>query len=156
MSEIGWVVVLHTENGPALGDDVLFDDPVAADLQGKDMYGDGYTVEPVGAPQDFGTDAVSLARLFHENYERLASEHGYKTRDESAVPWHDVPEPNRSLMVAVAREIIHIYRVGAPQGERIEGWVRSVGRGRAEFWPHDPGDNSRRATLLLHPEGEDG
>lgn len=51
------------------------------------------------------TTAEALARLFHEAYERLAPEHGYETRRESAVPWEDVPERNRALMVAVAAEI---------------------------------------------------
>lgn len=47
----------------------------------------------------------SLARLFHETYERLAPSFGYETREASAVPWEDVPEPNKSLMVAVAGEV---------------------------------------------------
>jgi hypothetical protein len=44
--------------------------------------------------------------MFHEKYERLAPEFGYKTREESAVPWDEVPEQNRSLMVAVCTEIL--------------------------------------------------
>ena|SRR5687767_592094 len=48
----------------------------------------------------------ALARLFHETYERFAPEYGYETRRETAVPWDDVPEPNRSLMIAVAAEIL--------------------------------------------------
>jgi hypothetical protein len=52
------------------------------------------------------TDPAIVARLFHEAYERLAPDFGYKTRKESAVPWEDVPEPNRSLMVAVAAEVL--------------------------------------------------
>ena len=59
--------------------------------------------------EEFGTDAVALARTFHETYERLALDHGYVTRGDSAKPWHDVPEPNKSLMVDVAREIIRVY-----------------------------------------------
>jgi hypothetical protein len=51
-------------------------------------------------------DAEALARRFHEAYERLAPAYGYRTREESAVPWEEVPETNRSLMVAVAAEII--------------------------------------------------
>lgn len=47
-----------------------------------------------------------FAQQFHEAYERLAPSFGYKTREASAVPWSDVPEPNRSLMVAVAGEIL--------------------------------------------------
>lgn len=46
-----------------------------------------------------------IARMFHEAYERLAPSFGYETRKASAVPWEDVPEPNRSLMVAVAGEV---------------------------------------------------
>jgi hypothetical protein len=50
--------------------------------------------------------AEELARLFHEAYERLAPGHGYQTRPESAVPWEEVPEGNRDLMVATAAAII--------------------------------------------------
>ena len=47
----------------------------------------------------------AIAREFHEAYERLAPEHGYETRQESAVPWENVPEANRHLMAAVVREL---------------------------------------------------
>lgn len=50
-------------------------------------------------------DAETLAQRFHEAYERLAPEYGYETRPDSAVPWNDVPEQNRALMVAVCREM---------------------------------------------------
>jgi hypothetical protein len=50
-------------------------------------------------------DPERIARMFHETYERLAPEHGYETRRESAVPWEDVPENNLALMVAVAAEV---------------------------------------------------
>jgi hypothetical protein len=43
-----------------------------------------------------------LARLFHETYERLAPQFGYETRKASAVPWDQVPERNKALMIAVA------------------------------------------------------
>lgn len=43
-----------------------------------------------------------VARLFHETYERLAPDFGYRTRVASAVPWADVPPGNKALMVAVA------------------------------------------------------
>lgn len=49
-----------------------------------------------------------LARLFHETYERLAPSYGYQTRKASAVPWEAVPEPNKSLMVAVAAEVLRV------------------------------------------------
>lgn len=47
-----------------------------------------------------------IARRFHEAYERLAPEFGYETRRESAVPWEDVPEQNKALMIAVATEVV--------------------------------------------------
>lgn len=50
--------------------------------------------------------AEEIARRFHESYERLAPSFGYETRKESAVPWEDVPEPNRRLMIAVARDVL--------------------------------------------------
>ena len=47
----------------------------------------------------------TLARKFHEAYERLAPEFNYTTRKASAVPWDSVPENNRRLMIAVCAEI---------------------------------------------------
>ena len=46
-----------------------------------------------------------LARRFHEAYERLAPDFGYKTREASAVPWDDVPEANKALMIATCEAI---------------------------------------------------
>lgn len=56
------------------------------------------------------TEPEELARMFHEAYERLAPEHGYKTREASAKPWDQVPEQNKNLMIAVAREILNQLR----------------------------------------------
>lgn len=50
-----------------------------------------------------------LARFFHETYEKLAPNYGYTTRKTSAVPWEDVPEPNKSLMIAVATEVLRQF-----------------------------------------------
>jgi len=47
-----------------------------------------------------------IARAFHESYERLAPEHGYRTREESAVPWYQVPRHNKMLMIAVITDLI--------------------------------------------------
>ena len=44
-----------------------------------------------------------LAKFFHETYEEIAPLFGYETRKESAVPWDQVPEKNRFLMIEVAR-----------------------------------------------------
>lgn len=51
------------------------------------------------------TTAKHVAELFHENYERLALEFGYKTREASAVPWSDVPDNNRLLMEATSAAV---------------------------------------------------
>jgi hypothetical protein len=50
--------------------------------------------------------AEFVAQMFHDTYERLALSFGYETREESRKPWSDVPEQNRLLMVAVAKEVI--------------------------------------------------
>lgn len=57
-------------------------------------------------------DAEALARLFHETYERLAPDFGYETRRESAVPWEQVPDDNRRLMVAVAAHVLAALEQG--------------------------------------------
>jgi hypothetical protein len=48
----------------------------------------------------------SVARLFHEAYERLAPQFGYETREETRVDWADVPSNNKHLMIAVAGEVL--------------------------------------------------
>jgi hypothetical protein len=50
--------------------------------------------------------AEEIARAFHESYEFYAPEFGYRTREESAVPWDDVPAANRGLMIATARALL--------------------------------------------------
>jgi hypothetical protein len=50
--------------------------------------------------------AEILAQKFHETYERLAPDYGYKTREASAKPWSEVPQQNKSLMIAVCQELI--------------------------------------------------
>lgn len=51
-------------------------------------------------------DIERAARAFHETYERLAPQFGYRTREGSAVPWADVPSTNKSLMVATVRFLV--------------------------------------------------
>jgi len=58
-------------------------------------------------------DAESVAQLFHEAYERLAPAFGYETRSETRVPWQDVPERNKRLMIAVTAEVLAVL---FPQG----------------------------------------
>lgn len=47
-----------------------------------------------------------LARSFHEIYEKLAPQFNYETRKDSAVPWENVPENNKKLMIAVCAQIL--------------------------------------------------
>lgn len=52
-------------------------------------------------------DAVErIARAFHENYERLAPDYGYRTRRASAVPWSEVPAKNKRLMRATIAALL--------------------------------------------------
>lgn len=75
------------------------------------------------------TDPAELiAGIFHATYETLAPDHGYKTREASAVDWKDVPENNRALMIATVRNMLdmgvitpgqlsrHILAPGGPRG----------------------------------------
>lgn len=57
--------------------------------------------------------AEKIAKAFHESYERQAPDHGYQTRERSAVPWEDVPEDNKSLMIAVAQDLLDNHIVHA-------------------------------------------
>lgn len=57
--------------------------------------------------------AEAVARAFHEAYERRAPAFGYETRQETAVPWPP-PEPNRSLMIAVARDLLDSGAIERP------------------------------------------
>lgn len=56
-----------------------------------------------------GRTAEAVAQAFHETYERLAPSFGYETREASAVPWADVPDENKRLMVAVADELLSLF-----------------------------------------------
>lgn len=51
-------------------------------------------------------DAESVAKLFHETYERLAPHFGYDTREATRVPWEQVPERNKRLMIATTAELL--------------------------------------------------
>jgi hypothetical protein len=59
-----------------------------------------------------------LAQAFHEIYERLAPDFGYETRRESAVPWEELPEPNKQLMIAVCKELLSGVLAPPPNSAR--------------------------------------
>jgi hypothetical protein len=66
--------------------------------------------------------AEQIAQAFHEAYERLAPDFGYKTREASAKPWAQVPEQNKSLMVAVVQSLLDdgVVVLGTASQERSD------------------------------------
>jgi hypothetical protein len=87
--------------------------------------------------------AEELAALFHATHERLAPSFGYETRRESAVPWAQVPESNRLLMVAVAAVVLATLREEREALSRLPGLVRELFAvdGGSGVW--DAGENLR-------------
>jgi hypothetical protein len=61
-----------------------------------------------------------IARAFHESCERQAPAHGYNAREASAVPWEQVPERDRTLMVAMVNDLLD-RGVIAPAASVLEG-----------------------------------
>ena len=59
-----------------------------------------------------GLDALGLAVMFHEIYERLAPNFGYETRLETRV--FDPETSNGRLMIAVCTEILAQLRKTTP------------------------------------------
>lgn len=69
-------------------------------------------------------EVEEVAKLFHDTYERLAPEFGYETQPRTAVAWENVPEPNKSLMIAVAEHVMHKILGTIPCEEDENGeWV---------------------------------
>jgi hypothetical protein len=64
--------------------------------------------------------AEPLAQEFHETYEALAPDFGYRTREASAKPWAEVPDQNRGLMVAVCQRILE-KRASEQEPQRQDG-----------------------------------
>ncbi len=64
-------------------------------------------------------NAESVAKLFHETYERLAPHYNYETRERTRVPWEQVPEQNKLLMIATAAEVL--AKILPPEDEKSAG-----------------------------------
>jgi len=66
--------------------------------------------------------AEELARAFHNTSERLAPVYGVSTEDETPIAWEDLPEQERTLMIATATEILKrmqpVTQVEAVPGDR--------------------------------------
>lgn len=61
--------------------------------------------EGVVTPEELDR-AHTIAKAFHEAYERLAPSFEYSTRVESAMGWEDLPQQNKMLMTAVVAELL--------------------------------------------------
>jgi hypothetical protein len=54
----------------------------------------------------FDESSESIAREFHITYERYAPQHGWDTQKRSRVMWDDLPDENKSLMIAVVKKLL--------------------------------------------------
>jgi hypothetical protein len=89
----------------------LLTDEKRMELERRGSLGDGaraaLTVSPAPSTREWrAEDGEPITRAFHEAYERLAPTFGYRTREESAVPWEDVPSKNKGLMRATIATLL--------------------------------------------------
>jgi hypothetical protein len=66
----------------------------------------GEMMEEAQRMNEYETQIEAIARAFHERYEEQADEHGWKPQEATRVAWEDLPEENRSLMIAVVRDLL--------------------------------------------------
>ncbi len=73
----------------------------------------------MSGPANARSVAEDIASKFHAAYEELAPSAGYETRKESAVPWEQVPDNNRALMIATVEALLAsgVIRPGVPGGQ---------------------------------------
>jgi hypothetical protein len=106
---------------------------------------------PVSATQRMPTDALPMAVLFHEVYERLAPQFGYETRPETRQ--FDPQSKNGRLMVAVCAEILQ-YQAPQPATATIEEFQRVFREERVKQVYYDNYDDQSRqvpiATWEIH------
>lgn len=69
------------------------------------------------------TEAVvdTIAEWFHTYYEMLSPAYGYETRRDSAVPWADVPENNKLLMLHTVKALLKAGYIEAGPAARTDG-----------------------------------
>lgn len=117
------------------------------------MWADRLSALTAPSPASAG-DGESLARQFHEAYERLAPQFGYETRAETRQ--FDPTTPNGKLMIAVCSALA--VRDGAPRGEDLVKRLRQaliVMCDAADLMPDDVADLINEAALSLpKPAGE--
>ena len=52
--------------------------------------------------------AEELAEWFHDNYEEVSLEQGWKTQTDCQVPFADLPESNKRTMIEVCQRFINL------------------------------------------------
>jgi hypothetical protein len=69
--------------------------------------------------------AEVIARQFHAVYERFAPHHGWETQERSRTEWGDLPEANRTLMVATVEKLLERGAIvcGEHRTERAAGSI---------------------------------
>ena len=78
-----------------------------------------------------------MAQAFHEAYEELAPQFGYKTREASAVPWADVPESNKRLMIATCERVARALLAQPEPAAREAVLVGALKRVRHSLSPNE-------------------
>lgn len=68
-------------------------------------------------PGQAAHQAETVAIAFHQAYEELAPQYGYRTREASAKPWDEVPAKNAALMVATAARLLETGVISAAAQE---------------------------------------
>jgi len=63
----------------------------------------------------------SVAQSFHDVYERLAPEFGWKTQAQSRKSWEEVPDENKELMKSVVAILVKhdVIRFGPNAGKEV-------------------------------------
>jgi hypothetical protein len=114
------------------------------------------------------SDYERIARAFHGVYETLAPEHGYESRPESRVPWAEVPEKNRALMIGTVRRLVEtgvisadpITTMESTKAEWRKRWEDELLSDEAEVAAQaaaqDVNWHVRRDQLADHPTGHPG
>jgi hypothetical protein len=87
--------------------------------------------EPGAAtPAQRNHQAEAIAIAFHDAYEDLAPDYGYRTREASAKPWDEIPAANAGLMVATVERLLEhgVIAAAAPAaGLGFATWLEARG-----------------------------
>lgn len=60
------------------------------------------------AARKLAESSLTIAAAFHRAYEDVAPANGYETREESRVPFDQLPEANRETMLATVRRLLEL------------------------------------------------